>query len=147
MMAHEVIHSLEAGKREGFLLKLDLSKAYDQVDWAFLSRVLWAFGFNSKVCTLISQHISTSSLAILINGSPSAFFKPSRGFRKGDLLSPIIFIILVECLGRLISTKRVKDILKGINPSSDSLNFTHQKFVDDTIMGGEASISKARVVK
>ena len=32
MMVHEVIHSLEAGKREGFFLKLDLSKAYDRVD-------------------------------------------------------------------------------------------------------------------
>lgn len=40
MMVHEVIHSLEAGKREGLLLKLDLSKAYDQVDWTFLGSVL-----------------------------------------------------------------------------------------------------------
>jgi hypothetical protein len=32
MAVHEVIHSLEKGKREGFLLKLDLSKAYDRVD-------------------------------------------------------------------------------------------------------------------
>ena len=29
---HEVIHSLEAGKKEGFLLELDMSKAYDKVD-------------------------------------------------------------------------------------------------------------------
>jgi hypothetical protein len=32
VMVHEVIHSLEARKREGLLLKLDLSKAYDWVD-------------------------------------------------------------------------------------------------------------------
>ena len=32
MMVHEVIHSMEAGKWEGMLLKLDLSKAYDRVD-------------------------------------------------------------------------------------------------------------------
>lgn len=36
MLVHEVIHSLEVGKREGFLLKLDLSKAYDHVDWTLL---------------------------------------------------------------------------------------------------------------
>ena len=45
-MVHEVIHSLEARKREGFLLKLDLSKAYDRVDWGFLKVVLQAFGFD-----------------------------------------------------------------------------------------------------
>ena len=32
MEAHEVIHSLEVGKQEGFLLKLYLSKAYNRED-------------------------------------------------------------------------------------------------------------------
>ena len=46
MMVHEVIHSLEVGKIEGFLLKLDFSKAYDRVDWGFLKGVLQAFSFD-----------------------------------------------------------------------------------------------------
>ena len=81
MMVHEVIHSIEVGKREGLLLKLDLSKSYDWVDWTFLGSVLQAFGFDKKVCKLISQLISTSSLTILVNGAPSDFFKPTRGLR------------------------------------------------------------------
>lgn len=40
IMVHEVIHSMEAGKRDGMLLKLDLSKAYDRVNWSFLGLVL-----------------------------------------------------------------------------------------------------------
>ncbi len=43
---HEVIHSLEVGKKEGFLLKLDLSKAYDRVDWKFLFAILCAFSLD-----------------------------------------------------------------------------------------------------
>ena len=46
MMVHEVIHSLEARNRVGFLLNLDLSKAYDRVDWGFLKAILVAFGFD-----------------------------------------------------------------------------------------------------
>ena len=46
MMVHEVIHSMEVGKREAMLLKLDLSKAYDRVDWSFLDLVLQAFIFD-----------------------------------------------------------------------------------------------------
>lgn len=73
MMVHEVIHSLELGKREGLLLKLDLSKSYDWVYWTFLGYVPQAFGFYHEVPKLISQLISTSSLAIMINGAPSDF--------------------------------------------------------------------------
>ena len=78
---HEVMHSLEAGKKEEFLLKLDMSKAYDRVDWNFLLAVLQAFGFDTQVCKLISQLVSSPSLSILVNGSPSLFFSPSRGLR------------------------------------------------------------------
>ena len=105
-MVHEVIHSLEEGEREGMLLKLDLSKAYDRVNWAFLDKVLNAFGFDQKVCKIISQLVATSSLSILVNGVPIDFFKPSRGLRQRDPLSPIFFIIMAECLGRLIKKSR-----------------------------------------
>ena len=105
-MVDEVIHSLEADKREGMLLKLDLSKAYDRVDWEFLDKVLYAFGFDQKVCKIISQLVTTSSLEILVNGAPTEFFKPSRGLQQGDPLSPILFIIMVECLGRLIEKRK-----------------------------------------
>lgn len=93
--------------------------------------------------------MSTSSLVVLINGAPSIFFKPSRGLRKGDPLSPILFIILDECIGRLIVHKKKEGCLKGIQPSSKGNPFTHQQFVDDTIMGGggEASVKEARIMK
>jgi hypothetical protein len=142
MTVHEVIHSLEEGKREGFLLKLDLSKAYDQVDWSFLFKVLRVFGFNSRVIKLINQLVTTTSLVVLVNGSPSAFFKPSRGLRQGDLISPILFIILVECLGRMISANRNSSALSGIKPSSGPLVFSHQQFFDDTIVGGKPRLVK-----
>ena len=100
-MIHKVIHSLEAGKKEGFLLKLDLSKAYNRVDWNFLFTVLQAFGLDAQVCKLISQLVSSPSLFVLVNGNPSPFFSPSRGLRQGDPISPVLFVIMAECLGRL----------------------------------------------
>ena len=128
MMVHEVIHSMEAGKREGMLLKLDMSKAYNWVDWSFLEMVLKAFGFDVNSCKLISQLFTTPSLAILVNGSPYDFFKPSRGLRQGDPLSPILFIILAEYIGRLIE-KKMEGRIKGFNPSSKCTPFMHQQFL------------------
>lgn len=147
MIVHQMIHSLESNKREGMLLKPDLSKAYDRVDWSFLEIVLKAFGFDLKVCKLVSQLVSTSSLAVLVNGGPCDFFKPSRGLRQGDPLSPILFIILAECMGRLIERKNMEGNIKGIKPASNSVPFMHQHFFDDTIMGGEASMREAKAMK
>ena len=108
--------------------------------------VLKAFGFDVKSCKLISQLVTTPSIVVLVNGSPSNFFKPSRGLHQGDTLSPILFIILVECIGKLIG-KKIEGRIKGFKPSSKCTPFTHQQFVDDTIMGGEVSVKEAKAMK
>ena len=54
---------------------------------------------------------------------------------------------MVECLGRLIQKKIRDRCLVGLRPSSGPSTFTHQQFVDDTILGGEASIWEARTFK
>lgn len=46
IVAQEAMHTLQNTKRAGMLLKLDISKAYDNVDWRFLCKILQAFGFN-----------------------------------------------------------------------------------------------------
>jgi hypothetical protein len=39
ILAHEVIHSLKTSKTPGMLLKLDLSKAFDKLNWHYMSFV------------------------------------------------------------------------------------------------------------
>ena len=96
------------------------------MDWGFLVRVLEAFGFNSKVRKINSQLISTPTFAVVVNGTPSDFFKSSRGLCKGEILSPIMFIILAIGLGRLINFYRCRGELVGLKPSSSPLVFTYQ---------------------
>jgi hypothetical protein len=46
VVAHEVIHSLKVSKKAGMLMKLDMSKAYDRMNWDFLGKILLSFGFG-----------------------------------------------------------------------------------------------------
>lgn len=48
------------------------------------------------------EYITTASFSVLVNGVPGEPFKLERGIRQGDLLSPYIVVICVECLGRYI---------------------------------------------
>ena len=71
---HETIHSLKATNILGMLLKLDLSKAYDKLNWKFPAGILKAFGFAEEWSNWIMNMVSSTFFSILVNGSPSGAF-------------------------------------------------------------------------
>ena len=56
---HEVIHSMEKSKQPGMAFKLDISKAYDKVNWDFLQDVLKRIGFNNRIINLIMVMVTS----------------------------------------------------------------------------------------
>ena len=83
VIAQEVMHSFKkTKKKKGFLgIKIDFQKAYDRMEWKFLSLTLKAFGFSNKFTNLIHQCLSTVQYSVLLNGGKCPSFTPSRGLR------------------------------------------------------------------
>lgn len=75
------------------MLKIDMRKAYDCMEWTFLIRILKAWGFDEDCIFVIYSCISTVEFSLLLNGNISETIKPGMGLRQGDPLSPILFIM------------------------------------------------------
>eukprot|EP00253_Pinus_taeda_P002534 PITA_02534 len=93
------------------MIKLDLSKAFDRLNWDYLKSALVAFGFNNRWIQWVQDMIATPNFSILLNGMPTSTFNATRGLRKGDPLFPFFFIIVAEGLVSLREVKGMKKIL------------------------------------
>ena len=93
----ETLHCMRTHNSSKFgcmSLKLDMSKAYDKVEWAFLENLMRRMGFNDHWINLIVFCLKTGTYSILVNGEPKGLIHPSRGIIQGDPLCPFFFSLL-----------------------------------------------------
>lgn len=62
-------------------IKLDMNKAYDQVDWHFLGKMMEAMGFPERWVQLVMTCVTTVSFSAVVNGVRGPQFKPQCGLQ------------------------------------------------------------------
>jgi hypothetical protein len=137
LVAFETLYTMGSrlkGK-EGFMpLKLDMSKSYNRVEWAFLEVVMHKLGFNEQWIQILMSCVRTISYSILINGQPYGNITPSQGIRQGDPLSPYFFIICVEAMSSLTHKEAREGRITGVPVFRGCTSIHHLFFPDDSLL-------------
>jgi hypothetical protein len=134
-MAYECIHSTRKKKgRQGCAVKIDMIKAYNRVEWAYLQGIMQKLGFDEQWISLIMRCVSTLSFQVKVNGERLETFKPSRGIRQGDPISPYLFLFCGEGLSSLLKYYDGGWIDRGIRVSPKSPWISHLLFADDCLV-------------
>src|SRR5690606_12873266 len=95
-VAQEVLHSVKQKNKKEAVIKIDLSRAYERINWTYIRLLLTHLGFKVDFIRWIMGCITNVSYAILINGAATPFFKGQRGLRQGCPLSPLLFLLVAK---------------------------------------------------
>ncbi|KAK4387778.1 putative mitochondrial protein [Sesamum angolense] len=120
LLAFETNHFLNThsrGRKHFMNLKLDISKAYDRVEWSFLK-----------------------------GGSQFGSISPQRGLRQGDPLSPYLFLLCTESLSALFREAADRGSVPGVAICSGAPRISHLLFADDTMVFSPANVPTVHAI-
>ena len=137
MVAFKTLHYMRnhsTGSTGFMALKLDMSKAYDRVEWLYMEKLMKKMGFCEAWVKLMMGCISTATYSILINWEPQGNIVPTRGLRQGDPLSPYLFLLCIEGFHGLLKKAEDMGEIKGVSISHNDPKLTHLFFADNSLI-------------
>lgn len=150
VVASEILHHMKCkrtGKMGEVALKLDISKAYDRVDWGFSRGVLLKMGFDHQWVSWIAMCVETVSYTVLMNNEPMGPIIPRRDLRQGDPLSLYLFILCAEGLTALLKRAEARGDIHGIKVSRGAPTISHLLFADDCFLFFRATSRECEMIR
>ena len=127
------------------MIKVDLRKAYDTMDWAFLHDMLIALNLPPHFIKIVMVCITSTQYSLLVNGYPLEIFKPKRSLSQGDPLSPLLFVIGMEYLSGTLAAAGGSERFK-FHPGCKNFKLNHLCFADDLMLFCRGDITSAQIL-
>ncbi|CAA0815001.1 Unknown protein [Striga hermonthica] len=137
ILGFETLHWMQNHRqsRRGYAaLKLDMSKAYDRVEWNFSEAIVRSLGFDQSWVEKIMKCVRSVTFSFKLNQHSFGALKPHRGIRQGDPLSPYLFALVSQGLSSLLIHAKQKKFFRGIRIANNCRSISHLFFADDSLV-------------
>ncbi len=114
----DVMEEWDRTQDTGFLVSLDLSKAFDSVEWRYIFKVLSLFGFPEEFLSGLEVLYTDLKATVANYGYTTDMFELHRGVPQGDPASPGVFLFAIEILATVI---RRRAEIKGLELANTSV--------------------------
>lgn len=144
ILVSSALHTMDSrlkGKKSYMAIKLDMSKAYDIVEWAFLEEIMRRLGFAEWWISMLMTCVRSATYFVLVNGILLGCISPSRDLRQGDPLSPYIFLLYAEGLSSLLSRAEGEGMITRVPISHRGTKLSHLFFADDILLFCKANFT------
>jgi hypothetical protein len=140
-----LVQTCKQRKKKSIVLKLDFRKVFDTVSWDCIFKTLQNRGFDRKWLKWFHMLTKSAKTVIPLNGVPGPWIQIKRGLRQGDLLSPLIFILIVDILQKVIQRFSREGFLT--HPIVHDQTCLVIQYADDTLIILQGCPDQARMLK
>lgn len=107
LATQEVIAKYLRGGSRVYVCLYDLQKAFDSVEYPVLLEKLFDAGVNGKMWRLLENWYESCSCQVKLEGRLSDNFSVERGVKQGSVLSPALFLLVMDPLLRQLQVSGV----------------------------------------
>ena len=101
----DIIEITKIRKIGGFLVTMDIEKAFDSLDHNFLISTLEKYGFGQNFILWIKILLNDQESCVIKGGKTTNYFMFCRGVHQGNPMSTFLLILALEILFLIIKTK------------------------------------------
>jgi hypothetical protein len=106
-----------------YLTFIDFEKAFDSLDRRTMWKTLKEYGIPKKILKLIKSMYDGFSCKILHEGKLTEHINVTNGVRQGCILSPTIFLLVLDSIMRKVTDKKKRGIQWGMISRLEDLDF------------------------
>ena len=89
---------------------IDFKKAFDSIHHDTLWKILRSYGVPLKIVSLIETFYSHFECSVILSNRSSEWFPLKSGVRQGCILSPILFLVVIDWVRRKTTSDKPRGI-------------------------------------